>query len=163
MGFPWRVPCRRSAGSPASDGVTGQADLGALWRVGPDHRWTRYFYVAIWCRPNFASARRWRDANSLRSQGESILFLAPDNGVRWGNKISKWSSTRVLLVSSCRTRRSHSRVVVTPHFWPTAEGQVLLQNGQNSWKRALRCLVRCAPAIRIDRRLRAKPSALGAA
>ena len=52
---------------------------------------------------------------------------------------------------------------VTPHFWPTAEGQVLLQNGQNSWKRALRCLVRCAPAIRIDGRLRCWSSALGGA
>ena len=36
------------------------------------------FRVAIWCRPNFTSARRWRDANRLHSQGESIQHLDLD-------------------------------------------------------------------------------------
>ena len=49
-----------------------------LRSVRSDHRWRRYFRVAIWCRPNFASARRWRDDQRLCSQGESISFPATD-------------------------------------------------------------------------------------
>ena len=105
----------------------GRAESGAFSGVCWKHRWRWCSRAAFWCRPTFAYARRWRDANSLRSQGESILFLAPDTAVLIGIKIYKWCSTRLSLVSSCRTRRSLSRVVVTPHFWPTAEGQVLLQ------------------------------------
>lgn len=47
----------------------GQAETCALCGVGSDHGWTRYFWLAIWCQ---------REDQRLRSQDESIPFLATD-------------------------------------------------------------------------------------
>ena len=65
---------------------------------------------------------RWRDAKRCHSQGESILNLTPDTAVLGGVKIYKWCSTRLPTVFCCRTRCCLPEHVVTPHFWPLAEG-----------------------------------------
>ena len=109
------------------------------------------------------SVHRWRAANRCHSQDEIILVLTPDTAVMGGNKIYTWCSTWLPIVFCSRTRRYLPQHEETLHFWPTAEGQVLLQNGQSRWLRARRCLVRGVPSIRIDGRLLCWSSGLGGA
>ena len=82
-----------------------------------------------------------------------------------GGEISSPSGHR----RGCCSFPAAGRAVPFPGWWsppisgPQPRARFCCKNGQNRWMRALRCLVRCAPAIRIDGRLRCWSSALGGA